>query len=527
LKVIASIEPSLPPLIRDYLAGASSLSAFYDINPNIESIAQSAAKRSFPAEMRKTLVERLRAQHNGLKGVSEATIQNIDALADPSVFTVTTGHQLCVLGGPLFFLYKILSTVKLARMLDEKGVTAVPVYWMASEDHDLEEANHLYLGKEKITWSTKQTGPVGRMQLNEFELVFKQLETLLAHDPLALESIVELRGIYKQENNLAQATRSLVYKMFSHLGVVVIDADDLELKRSFLPVMREELLAGDSQRAVNDTSRALEELGYTTQVSPRTINLFWMETGERQRIEKTSSGFATADGIRVWDRKDFESEVESDPRKLSPNVVLRPVYQEFILPNLAYVGGPGELSYWLQLKGVFRHHQTPFPALVLRDGVTVLNGKACKRMQQLDLKADDVKVSKHDLFERMLRVAGTHEHLLDVHEERIRMELSDLLDKLSSWDPSLHASASAEEKRILNRLTVLRKKIVRVDRRQNGDLERRIGEWCDWVAPEGNPQERYFNWLNVTSVHRLRAFTDGLLDAFNPLERKHRVLSED
>lgn len=465
----------------------------------------------------------LQEQAAGSQYTSAQTLKNIERLSQEDVFTVVTGHQLCIYGGPMFFPYKILSAIKLAKLLEDKGIKTVPVYWLASEDHDFEEVNHIHLKEDKITWERDSGGPVGTMKLEGIQSLQEELRGIFHNDPLRLATLKQLETIYAPDKDLAQATLDLVHWLFGAMGIVVIDASDKRLKALFAPLMKTELEEGFSVEAVEATTSSLVELGYEGQVVARDINLFWMEGDVRERIVRDQGGFATADGSLSWTTETVLQLLHDEPQKFSPNVVLRPLYQECILPNIAYIGGPGELSYWLQLKGVFDVVGISFPTLVLRDMAVILDSKAKKRMEQLGLSSSDVYGDHDALLKAIIRKIGSHEFIVDNRKAQIEGLLLEIENDLVAFDATLAESARSEKAKVLKRFEALRKKILRADKRANEDAARRLEDFLSTTFPSTTPQERVYNWLVFTHTESNELFFSELLDAFNPLEAELNV----
>lgn len=513
-----NIPPKLPGLIERYLAGDASLDAFYSVVPSLQGLMEAAKSRKLPKEERRILVEVLTEQAESSHYTSPKTRTNIQRLAHEEVYTVVTGHQLCIYGGPMFFPYKILSAIRLAMDLEKNGVKTVPVYWMASEDHDFEEANHIFIGSEKVVWNRDSGGAVGPMLLQGVEAFQAELREIFKDDPFKLATLDTLAEIYTPNRTLAEATRDLVHWMFGSLGIVVIDAADARLKAIFAPIVQRELTEGFSSDAVASNTAMLHESGYQGQITPRDINLFWMEEGVRERIVRSEKGFATADATKHWTSEELFKLSASSPESFSPNVALRPLYQECILPNLGYIGGPGELSYWLQLKGVFDAVDVFFPGLVLRDMAVLIDDKAQKRMQQLDLSASDVYGDREAILKAIVRKEGSHEYIVGDKAQVLKEQLSQIAAELALFDATLGESARAEQKRILKRMEVLQKKVLRADKRRHDVSARRLAEFLEATFPNAVPQERVHHWLMYTNEETRTAFLSGLIDSFNPLD---------
>lgn len=517
MKLKDTIPAAVPQLIRDYLDGTSDLEPFCSFRPTLRGLKEAASERSFSDQHRGTLVEVLQEQAHQSDFANAHTFAQIEQIAQAQTVTVTTGHQLCVYGGPLFFFYKILSVVKMAQELRSEGIEAVPVFWMASEDHDFDEINHIYLNGEKVAWGRTATGPVGKLKMEDFADFRSHVHAAFAHDDRYAPSLKTLDRIFSEERTLAQAIRDLAYWAFADLGVVVLDADDYRLKRLFAPQLKLELEKSFSLEALEAQSQQLEALGHSIQVNGREINLFWMEDDYRERIVRDDHGFATADGVHRWERGELLNLVESHPQRFSPNVVLRPLFQEVILPNIAYVGGPGELSYWLQLKGVFDAVQVSFPAIVLRDMFALTNDGIEKRIEQLGIGYQDILRPLEEVFTELVRSEGTNEQLVEEVGGQFAQRMDELVKQLAEIDPNMERSAKAERQRIANRLETLGKKVLRSDKQRHEVIRQRLQYIHKHLRPGGTPQERVHNWLQYAadpSVFSARAVL--LCNPFSP-----------
>lgn len=498
MQYTTSIQPSLPKLIQDYLDESDDLSECYGFSPGLKGLAAAAKARKDVPVNREVLVNALKQQAKSSEFASPSSIASIEALASRNCYTVVTGHQLCLYGGPMYFIYKIVSTIKWCKHLEKEGIKAVPVYWMASEDHDFEEINHVVAGGEKISWNTNQTGAVGEMRLDGISEFHEKLETKLSHNHHAKKELGQLKEIFSSDKDLSAAIRDFVYRIFGEYGIVVIDAADSDLKRLFLPIMKKELEDSFSEKQVLSRSEKLEKLGFHPQVTPREINLFWMENGIRERIIRDGQGYALADGSRSFSKAELFECLENSPEKFSPNVVLRPMYQEVILPNLGYIGGPGELSYWLQLKSAFDAAEVFFPVLLLRDMALIIDEKFEKKREQLELSIEELQRDRQTIIKEKIRALGTHEHVVEDEQSEIELALDRVVEQLEQLEEGLGKSARAERQRIKNRLETLRKKVLRHDKQANEVVIQRIDYLLQWMNPSGVPQERVLNYLEVS-----------------------------
>jgi bacillithiol synthase len=494
---------SFSKLLIDYLAEIPALATFYGNAPQLENFdKQIAEKKSFSHSNRAILHEVIKEQYNDI-GQEVA----IDSILDENTYTVTTGHQLNIFTGPLYVIYKIVSTINLAKKLKETYPKAhfIPVYWLATEDHDWNEINHFHWLGKKFELSTTQKGAVGRFTLSEFEPFLKEFPS----------SISTFRDAYSQANNLSQAVRMYMHELFGEQGLICLDADDARLKSIFKPIILADLLDHLHQAPVENATKSLSEKGYKTQVNAREINLFYLIDGVRERIEKKGEVYQVLHTSLAFSANELQAEVAEYPERFSPNVVLRPLYQEVILPNLAYIGGPAEVGYWLQLKGIFDLHQVPFPILLPRNFAIVLLEKHRQKINKLGVELIDLFLDDKALNRKF--VESQSAHVLDCQSEinRISPIYNELAKRVKLVDSTLESSVKAELKRVENGLERMGKKLKRAEERNHEISIRQLSQLKLDLFPEGQWQERHENFLNYYIGHP--AFIQQLIDTFDPL----------
>ena len=300
-------------------------------------------------------------------------LENIQSLSESNTFTVTTGHQLNIFTGPIYFLFKLVTTINLSKKLKEyyPDFHFIPVYWMASEDHDFEEISYFNMFGEKYQWATGQTGAVGRFDPSSLADVLYQID----------ENVELFEKAYGRFHTLAGSVRFYVNELFGSEGLVVVDGDDSELKAQFATVTKDDILNQNAHQRVNETNKQLINLGYKLQASSRPINFFYLDDF-RRRIICEGENFKVLGSKIKFSKQEILSEIEHYPERFSPNVIMRPLYQEMILPNLAYLGGPAEIIYWLQLKGVFDYYKIEFPIIMPRNFGMIIHQKIAKKINQ-------------------------------------------------------------------------------------------------------------------------------------------------
>lgn len=354
--------------------------AYFSIDQAIQN------KRQFATHQRALLVRALHDQYSAYLGPSyksKAKAQ-IDALSDPNTFTVTTGQQLHLCIGPAFVLYKIIAVIQLCKRLqiEYPDKRFIPVYWMASEDHDIDEIKDIHLFGKKYSWNTNATGPAGKLPLTGVDELLQNIMNSCQLSDAQTHLINNYKQIYSSSKTLSEATFKCIHHMFEEDGLICIDADQAALKTIAIPMIKKDVLEQANEAVFNETTEALQALGYAKQLHARPINCFYMYEQNRSRIENKGDRFHTVDHSKAWTIAEMVSEIEQHPERFSPNAVLRPLYQELILPNIAYIGGNAEIQYWIQLSGLFKNNQLEAPCLLLRPSVWLCPQKTMDWLEQ-------------------------------------------------------------------------------------------------------------------------------------------------
>lgn len=471
----------------DYINGKKELASFYQASPSIEGFSEQIANRSFPSSHRQTLVNVLKAQYKKLE-TSSSVSENIESILSEKTFTLTTGHQMNIFTGPLYFIYKIVTVINTAKSLKEKypDFNFVPVYWMASEDHDFDEINHFHLYGKKYQWNTEQTGAVGKFDPSELKDILDKLP----------KGVPVFEKAYLENTSLADACRHYVNTLFGEEGLVVIDADHLALKKEFVAVIEDDLFEHSPNSLVSEQTRKIENLGYKTPVNPREINFFYMYEGVRARVEKTNNGFEVVNTALKFSEEEIRTLIKEHPERFSPNVVLRPLYQETILPNLAYIGGPSELVYWLQLKPMFDHFSVPFPLLMPRNFGLIIPSHQKNKWEKTGFSRSDLFESPHELENKWVKKRAQDALSFSKETSLISSVYQTLIKKANIIDPTLTPHLEVLATQTKNRLALAEKKIVRAEKRNQKDALSQMAAVQEALFPNGGLQERHDNFLN-------------------------------
>lgn len=481
-------------LFNNYLKQDDSIKPFYEFHFDKRGFESFISSRNFDKLNRGVLVEAILKQANLVTNTSSKTIANINLLANENTYTVTTGHQLCLFTGPMYFVVKIISTINLAKALQQQFPDKhfVPVYWMASEDHDFEEINHIHTFGKKLIWETEQKGSVGEFNTSTVNVVLEELKQVLGDNENAKELITLFEKSYLNHTNLADATRYLVNELFAEYGLVVVDGNDIQLKSLFKDEFKQDIFEEKSFGLVSQTINQLKEK-YNIQVNPREINVFYKTTQLRERIERDGDVYKVVNTNIVFTKQQLENIIENETDKLSPNVVLRPVYQQKILPNIAYVGGPGELAYWLEFKAMFNTYDINFPVLTPRHFVMLVDKGTQNKMNKLNLTLTDVFKDGEDLVKRFIKTQHADVHL-ETEKQKLIGIYADVLKLVEGIDKTLVGSTEAEKQKALNGLATLEQKVNRALKQKSETDINQIWSVKGKLFPNNTPQERWDNF---------------------------------
>ncbi|MBV6438756.1 MAG: bacillithiol biosynthesis cysteine-adding enzyme BshC [Haliscomenobacteraceae bacterium CHB4] len=488
--------PQLSKTDIAYATGDPRLRPFYRYEPKLESFSEIISEREKTAYPRAMLSEVLKEQYRPLPEHRQVTA-NIAALADKNTFTVATAHQPSLFLGPLYFLYKALTTINLAEAVEARnpGKRIVPVFVLGSEDHDLEELNSINLFGKKLVWPSEEKGAVGSMRTAGLTSVLAELKSTLGESEAASALFQRVERGYTHSATIAEATQAMLHDLFGRYGLVVLNMNDARLKRHFLPYLKVELKERPCFGIVTETSERLNALGFKTQATPREINLFYMLPGLRERIVLENGAYKVLNTDLAFSEKDILAEVESHPERFSPNVVLRPLYQEVILPNLAYVGGGGELAYWLERKPLFEHFGTAFPALVRRHSVMWLDRDAVKKLHKFGFTAAEFFGDTDALVRTYVEQHASGEVSLQAETSDLKNIFDRLAAKATAIDPTLEKAVRAEEVKAVGSLEQWENRLVRAEKQKHEVTINQIRTGKEKFFPGGGLQERHDNFM--------------------------------
>ena len=515
-------------LICDYIEGEDVIKPLYDQFPKLENFEAQIRKKkaSFSVACRRTLVQSLEQQYEDVS-TSQLTSENIQSLNSENTFTVTTGHQLNLFTGPLYFLYKIVSTINLAKVLKDtySDYHFVPVYWMATEDHDFEEINYFNFKGKKIQWNKKVSGAVGHLSTEGLEEVFDIFSNAIGGSKNAdfLKNL--FFEAYLKHKNLTKATRYLANELFKKEGLVIVDGDDHYLKEQLIPYVEKDVFEQVSFLSVSKKISEIQQINpeYSIQVNPREINYFYLKEGLRERIVEKDGTFFINDTQISFNKEELLKELHTHPERFSPNVVARPLYQEVILPNLCYIGGGGELAYWLQLKSSFEAMNVPFPILLLRNSVLIITEKQDEKLGKINVSHEDIFLKQHSLINKKIREVSNIDINFSPQKKFLEEQFQGMYELAAQTDKSFLGAVKAQEVKQKKGLDNLEKRLLKAQKRKLEDHVVRLTEIQNLLFPGQSLQERQLNFSELYLEYGAELIP-MLLKNLDPLDLNFRVI---
>ena len=512
-------------IITDYCNQSSSLQPFYQHAVSVDGIKAAIAAREQVHTNRELLVSELQKQYEAVT-ITDAVQKNMQLLLQPNTFTITTAHQPAIFTGHLYFIYKILHVIKLADRFNKEFPDRhfVPVFWMGSEDADLDELGHVYLNGEKLVWDTKQTGAVGRMNTKGLDKLIHRIEGELSVQPFGQELIELLRTCYLQSPDIQTATFKIIHALFAEYGLIVIVPDTANLKRIMAPVFREDLLQQTPASIVEKTIERLEQ-HYKVQAHPRAVNLFYFKDNVRELIEVKDGKYEVRNTKISFTEEEILAELHSHPERFSPNVILRGLYQETLLPNIAFIGGGGETAYWLELKDLFTHYQVPFPVLVLRNSFLIVEKKWQEKIHKLGLQSKDFFQPEQQLLTLLVSRHKNGELKLKQELEATERLYELLKNKAAAIDKSLLQHVEALQARTIKPIQELEKKLLRAEKKKYETEQRQIHAIQSALFPNNGLQERVDNFMPWYALWG-KSFIQKVYEHSSTLEQEFIILEE-
>ncbi len=485
-------------LFLDYVHLNETVKDFYQNDFTQQGFERQLKELNYNEIDRNLLFNIIQKQALLVSNTTPETKTQIEKIKNKNTFCVTTGHQLCLFTGPMYFIYKIITAINTCKTLNEtfNEYHFLPVFWMASEDHDFEEINHFNVFNKKIEWKSSCNAPVGRLTLNNFEAIYDEFSKIIGNGQEAAELLHLFKKTYLEHQNLALATRFLINALFGKYGLIVIDGDDRELKNQFINEFKDDIL--------NETLHTLvqrwiiqNEKNYKTQANPKACNVFYMEDGIRKYIEKVNDNtYAVKEIGLTFSKKELEHLLETQPEKFSPNVLLRTLYQQKVLPNIAYVGGAAEIQYWLELKNVFDYYNISYPILIPRHHALLIDQLQLKKMQKLNFKTVDFFKAVEQLKKEFI-INQPDNFSFEAYDAKLIKLFLRLETALTDIDTSLKMAVKAELTNTMTSVDKLKQKAVKAQKQKHELALIQIDNLKQKLFPQNKPQERYVNFAEM------------------------------
>ncbi len=489
-------------LVNDYINGCEILKPYYSHIPSVDGIKNNIEIRKKSQPNRELLVASMLYSYDKEK-CSEKVKQNIQLLEDENTFTVCTAHQPNIFTGHLYFVYKIIHAIKLADELNKRipEYKFVPVYYMGSEDADLKELGEVTIKNKTYRWETNQKGTVGRMKIDDgFIRLLSDISQELSSALYGKETIALLSTFYKKGLTIEQATFSLVNEIFGNYGLLIFLPDNKTYKKDFSDVMEKELFSSFSNKLLQQTIAKFPSK-YKVQTSGRDINLFYLKDDIRERIEKTAQGYSVVNTSIHFTDEEIKKEIKNFPERFSPNVILRPLFQEKLLPNIAFIGGGGELAYWLELKKIFDEVSIPYPVLFLRNSFLIIAEKLQKELNAISISSLGLFKFDDALIEQLVIKLSTKQ--LHLHQEKNELVLfyKNISASATSVDKTLEKHVEALKVKALKRISMLEKKMFRAEKKKFSKEIEQLLHIKNELFPKNTLQERVDNLFTYYAVY--------------------------
>jgi bacillithiol biosynthesis cysteine-adding enzyme BshC len=513
-------------IVLDYINEAPQLKDFYTHPVDLEGIKSAIEQRKKYHTNRKLLADQFAVQY---KDFEDCTLikSHISSLLSENTFTVCTAHQPNIFTGHLYFVYKILHTIKLADLLKKElpEYHFVPVFFIGSEDADLEELNHVIIDGEKYQWETKQTGAVGRMKVDDNLIkLIEKIAGRLSVEKFGKPVIDLLKNCFLKNSTIEEATFLFVHNLFKEYGLLVLLPDSAAFKKEMISIFEDDVFNHTSSEIVEQTSEKLS-LHYKAQAYPREINLFYLKGSLRNRIIEINDHFAVHNTSIVFTKEEIRNELKEHPERFSPNVILRGLFQEIILPDVAWIGGGGELAYWLQLKDLFKTYEVPFPVLIVRNSFLIIEKKYQKLLQKLNLNSSDLFKGKEVLLNEIVKKESFSALNLDKEKLEFKSIYKNIKQLVTQIDITLAQHTEALEKKHTKSLSALEKKIFRAEKRKFADQKNQLNKIFSSLFPNGSLQERTENFMTFYSKWG-NDFFEILYNASLTLEQEFCIIED-
>lgn len=497
-------------LVKDYITQTENTKVLYNNYFDKAGFEKTISERKFSKESRNILVEQLTNSY--INTSSESQLQNIQLLKSENTYTIATGHQLCLATGPLYSIYKILTcivyTQKLKTWFPDKNF--VPVFWMAGEDHDVDEIKSLNIFGKDFTWDKNQTGPTGRMKTVGIDKLLDEIKTVFVNDEKTSGIIEKIKNDYNT-SDLKQGTFNLINALFKNMGLLVVDPDNAAFKSIFANYIIDDIIHHKNYKPLSEQTTIIEQ-NYKPQLYIRDINFFYLQPGKRERIIQEGDKYYTNDKSKSWSESEIIKEIKEHPENFSPNAALRPLYQEVILPNIAYTGGPGELAYWLQLYKMFFANDIDFPILLPRFSAILISKSVNERIEKLKLNGIAFLEDEKTIIDKYISLQDNSNEINFADELEILLQLkSKILQRINPIDPTLIPQVDNLFNKNIEQLNSIENRLKNTSQKKYETDINKIKKIREELFPQGSPQERIQNFIQFATRFPLSEIYESFL----------------
>ena len=512
--------PNISPLVYDYFYNYNRVSEFYNGNfrniPEFQNQIKRAQSRILP---RDELIAILKKQ-NRFYGCGPQTLENINKLIENQTCGVVTGQQVGLFSGPLYTIYKALTVIKLTEYLNNNcDGEFVPFFWMASDDHDYVEINHIYLlNKNNHIETIEVSGPSSDKKIpaskitlpSEIENCFHQLENATHHSEFKQEMVSILCDSYRSGRSFPEAFAVLMTQLFKSYGLIFVDASHPAIKTLGKNVFYTEIAENSpSTNSVLKTSQKLNNKYHSQiQLHKGILNLFIGEN-KRQTIQLADGDFINKSTQQSYKRDELLALLEQKAELFSPNVILRPIYQDALLPTVAYVGGPGEIAYFSQLKGVYESFGLSMPIIYPRKTLTIVEKKIERVLKSYHLKIQELWRNGDGLINEMIKkqIPGSIDKVINLIKSHLDQDFQSIKKEMIAFDPTLENPVNVTMGKMTQQVQYLEKKILQASKKKNEIVIQQFHKMKNNLYPNNILQERAFN-----IVPYLIKYGAGLID---------------
>lgn len=504
----------------------SRLKPFSPYLPELNSFDTAIASRNKSEWTDRKLLRSILLEQYSTITDNEKAIAQINKLTDQNTYTVITAHQPSILTGPLYYIYKIASAISVSRQINQKysDIHVVPIFVIGGEDHDFDEVASLHLFRQTYTWNTNQKGAVGRFSLNGLDQMIEEVTNTFGTLPFASELQDIIQSAFDKSQNYGDFAFRLTHSLFKNHELVIARTDHPELKKKFLPIAQKEIEERFSQTLVQKDQTAIENAGFKSQAHARQVNLFFHD-GNRERIIFEDGVFHI--GNKKYSLPQLKELLATRPGDISPNVVLRPVFQELIFPNLAYIGGGGELAYWMERKSLFAELGISFPILIRRDSFLIVDKKSGVNLNKAGLSIAQM-FDRSEQIAKLYTVNKTHIDMdLNDAREEIHRTFDDLNQKINSIDSTLSQAVQAERAKTMKSIDILENKMIKAEKRKKETEINRLMSIKNKLFPNQNSlQERYDNFIPYFLKYGYQ-WIDEIIHHADPFDKNFKILLEE